>query len=116
MPRILLQIEGAALLILSTWLYFRLDYPWWLFLLLLLFPDLSALGYLAGTRAGSISYNAFHTVTLPLTVGILAWLGGGWSILVLVSLVWLAHIGMDRMVGYGLKYSDDFKHHHFNEI
>jgi hypothetical protein len=76
MPRILLQIEGAALLILSTWLYFRLDYPWWLFLLLLLFPDLSALGYLAGTRAGSISYNAFHTVTLPLTVGILAWLGG----------------------------------------
>lgn len=115
MPRLLLHLEGAVVLLVSTLLYFRLGYPWWAFLLFLLAPDLSAAGYLAGPRTGSILYNIAHTTVWPLLIGLAGWwLGWSWS--APVALIWLAHIGMDRMVGYGLKYPDAFKHTHLGEV
>ena len=115
MPRLLLHLEGAAVLLVSTLLYFRLGHPWWAFLLFLLAPDLSAVGYLAGTRTGSIVYNIAHTTVWPLLLGLAGWwLGWSWS--APVALIWLAHIGMDRMVGYGLKYPDAFKRTHLGEV
>ncbi len=115
LPRALLHLEGAALLLLATGAYFRLGHPWWLFLLLLLAPDLSLLGYVAGLRAGAVAYNAVHTMIGPLLLLAAGWwLGAGTA--VAVALVWLAHIGMDRMGGYGLKYADEAKSSHFGRV
>ena len=117
LPRILLHLEGAAVLALATAAFFAFSHPWWLFLLLLLAPDLSLLGYLAGPRVGAVAYNAVHTMIAPLVLlGVGWWLGDGASMVVAVALVWLAHIGMDRMVGYGLKYPDSDKRTHFTGL
>jgi hypothetical protein len=115
MPRALLHLEGAAVFILATLVYFLLGHPWWIFLLFLLAPDLSAIGYAFGMRAGSIIYNLAHITVWPLAIGVVGW-WLGWSWAAPVALIWLAHIGMDRMIGYGLKYPDAFKHTHLNQV
>jgi hypothetical protein len=115
MPAVMLRLEGAAEFIAATALFFITGGAWWLFLLFLLAPDLSALGYLAGPRIGSVTYNLAHTIAFPLALG----LGGWWlgsPLAVSLALIWLAHIGMDRMVGYGFKYPDAFKHTHLDAI
>lgn len=112
-PRTFLRIEGLAVLTLALGGYFGIDGPLWLLLALALAPDLSMLGYLAGDRIGSLSYNLVHTYTLPLAVGTV----GIWSdtrIVLLVALVWAGHIGADRLVGYGLKYDTGFKQTHLS--
>lgn len=115
LPRVLLHLEGAAVFIAAVAVYFLLGLPLWAFLVFLLAPDLSAVGYLFGTRNGSIVYNLAHTIVWPVMLGVLGW-WLGWSWAAPVSLIWLAHIGMDRMVGYGLKYPDAFKHTHLDEV
>lgn len=115
MPRVLLHLEGAVVLLAAASVYFLQGRPLWAFLVFLLAPDLSAVGYLLGTRTGSILYNLAHTLAWPVLLGLGGWwLGWSWS--VPVALIWLAHIGMDRMLGYGLKYPDAFKHTHLNQV
>jgi hypothetical protein len=112
-PRITLRIEGLAVLAGALAAYLWLDGPLWLLAVLALAPDLSMVGYLAGPAVGSRVYNLFHTYTLPLTLaGLGLWTGT--TLAVLVAAVWTAHIGADRLVGYGLKYPDDFKHTHLS--
>jgi hypothetical protein len=68
-------------------------------------------GYLAGTRAGAVSYNLAHATPLPAVLVVLGW----WQhrpLILALGLVWLAHIGLDRLLGYGLKYGDNFQHTH----
>lgn len=95
------------MLALSVLLYGLNGASWLLFVLLFLVPDLSMLGYLSGPRTGATSYNLFHTYVLP---GLLATFGilTGSPLLVSLALVWFAHIGFDRMVGFGLKYPTGF--------
>jgi hypothetical protein len=113
-PRRLLQLEGAILLAGALTAYTTTHEPWWLIPLTLLFPDLFAIGYLAGTRVGANLYNLVHTTALPAAVIAFAWsqhtpLAGA------LGLIWLAHIGMDRLLGYGLKYDDHFQHTHLSQ-
>ena len=115
MPRALLHLEGAAVFVAATAVYFLLGYTWWVFLLFLLAPDLSAIGYFFGPRVGSIAYNLAHTIVWPLLIGLAGW-WLGWTWAAPVALIWLAHIGMDRMVGYGLKYPDAFRHTHLDQV
>lgn len=111
MPTLLLRLEGAVTLLTATLAYFYLEGGWLLFLLLLFVPDLGMIGYAAGVRAGSATYNLFHTYSLPLLL-----LAGGvvftWHLVTLCALIWLAHIGLDRMLGYGLKYPTHFQDTH----
>ncbi|MFV9505191.1 MAG: DUF4260 family protein [Oscillochloridaceae bacterium umkhey_bin13] len=114
-PGLLLRIEGLVLFGGALALYAYLGANWWFFALLLLAPDLAILGYLAGPRLGSMLYNLTHTTVLPYLLGLLSLLSG--SLLGLsLALIWLAHIGMDRMVGYGLKYRDGFRHTHLDRV
>merc|ERR1711938_432683 len=69
------------------------------------------LGYLAGPRVGAAAYNAAHTQLGPLALGALA-LGAGPPSLLLGGLIWAAHIGLDRALGYGLKHASGFHHTH----
>jgi hypothetical protein len=114
-PARLLRLEGAALLAGSLLAYTTTGRSWWLVPLTLLLPDLSWIGYLAGTKVGARVYNLGHITPLP---GVL--IAVGWwqntSLAVALGLIWHAHIGLDRMLGYGLKYGDDFQHTHLSGI
>lgn len=114
-PAAMLRIEGAALLTASVALYWANGGSWWLFALLLLAPDVSMLGYLAGPGIGAAVYNAFHSYPLPAALGVLGLLWGA-PFAVAVALVWLAHIGVDRLVGYGLKYPSGFRDTHLGRV
>ena len=114
-PAVLLRAEGAAMLLTSVMLYWVSGGSWLLFALLLLVPDLSMLGYLAGPRVGATVYNVFHAYPLPAALGAFGLLGGS-PLALAVALVWFAHIGMDRLVGYGLKYPTEFKDTHLGRV
>ena len=114
-PAALLRVEGVALLALSVLLYRVNGGGWLMFGVLLLAPDLSMLGYLAGPKLGAAIYNAFHTYAVPAVVGALGMIFAS-PLAVSVALIWLAHIGMDRTVGYGLKYPSSFKDTHLERV
>ena len=114
-PAVLLRVEGVALLALSVLLYWVNRESWLLFGALLLAPDLSMLGYLAGSKVGAAIYNAFHTYAMPAVVGALGMIFAS-PLAIAVALIWLAHIGVDRTVGYGLKYPTSFKDTHLQRV
>jgi hypothetical protein len=109
------RLEGGFLLALALYGFSQSGWSWWWFALLFLIPDLSMLGYAANPRAGSTTYNLGHTFVFPGLI--LGWylLGGPLSALALGS-IWLAHIGLDRLLGYGLKFGDDFTNTHLGRI
>ena len=114
-PRIVLRLEGAALMAAASFVYWREGGGWLYFAALFLAPDLSFAAYLFGPRAGAVFYNLAHATLGPLTVtaaGLLAPSG----LLALIGLVWLAHVGSDRMLGYGLKYGSAFGDTHLGRI
>ncbi len=114
-PRLLLRAEGAVLLLLSLGLYAVIDGGWLLFLALILVPDLSILGYLSGARVGAVVYNTVHALVLPALLVGAALLGAGPRFLDL-ALIWTAHIGADRMLGFGLKYPSAFRETHLQRV
>ena len=115
LPRTLLHLEGGVVLLAAATLYATQGYSWPLFALLLLAPDLFMLGYLRGQRFGSVMYNVGHTYTVPLFLAGLSFLTG-WVGLMPIAIIWLAHIGMDRAVGYGLKYPEQFQDNHLSRL
>jgi hypothetical protein len=114
-PATLLRVEGVALLVLSVLLYWVNGGSWLLFGVLLLAPDLSMLGYLAGPRVGAAIYNSFHAYAMPAVVGTLGMIFAS-PVAMAVALIWFAHIGLDRTVGYGLKYPTSFKDTHLQRV
>jgi hypothetical protein len=114
-PRILLRIEGACIFGSTIWAYSRFGQSWWTFAGLLLLPDLGMAGYLANTSAGAALYNSVHTET-PAILLLCSGLAQKNNTLTGISLAWLAHIGMDRMCGFGLKYGTAFGHTHLGDL
>jgi hypothetical protein len=112
-PLALLRIEAIALLAASLVLYQDRGAGWLIFAILFLVPDLTMVGYLAGPRLGAAAYNAAHTTVLPLAA-LTAGLVLERQTLTGVGLIWLAHIGMDRTLGYGLKFPTRFKATHLS--
>lgn len=115
MPAILLRVEGAAVFATAIALYASRGESWWVFIALLLTPDLGMLSYFISPRWGSIGYNLVHTYTLPILLAVLS-LAGQWPLGIHLALIWFAHIGMDRLVGYGLKYTTAFKDTHLQRV
>lgn len=111
LPRIMLHLEGLAVFIAVVAAYIHLHGNGWTFALLLLTPDLSMLGYLKDLRTGAFTYNVVHFYGLPVALLTGSFLGD-WEQGMLLALIWLAHIGMDRALGYGLKYDTEFKDTH----
>jgi hypothetical protein len=114
-PRRWLRLEAVTLVAGALIAYSTTDQPWWLIPLILLVPDVVMVGYLGGTRLGAITYNLAHSAPLPAAVIALGW----WRhepLVLAFGLVWLAHIGMDRALGYGLKYNDHFQHTHLGRL
>jgi len=114
-PRVLLRIEGLVVLVAAIAAYSALGASWVLFAALVLVPDIGLLGYLAGPRVGATVYNAVHTYLAPGMLGAVAWVARQphlWP----VCLIWMAHIGLDRMIGFGLKYSAAFHLTHLGSV
>jgi Domain of unknown function (DUF4260) len=112
-PRRMLRLEGAAVAAGALIAYTTTNEAWWLIALTILLPDLSAIGFLAGSRVGTHLYNAAHTSSVPVIVVAI----GLWQhtpLATALALVWLAHIGIDRALGYGLKYPDNPQHTHLS--
>jgi hypothetical protein len=114
-PRALLRLEGLFVFALAIALYGRLGESWWLFAILFLAPDLSFLAYLAGPRAGAMAYNAVHTTIGPVLLALAGFLLQS-QFAVAIGIIWLAHCGIDRALGYGLKYEAGFGFTHLGRI
>ncbi|MBK8008214.1 MAG: DUF4260 domain-containing protein [Rhizobiales bacterium] len=115
LPRMLLKAEGFALFAICVFAYWKLGVTWWLFAVLILAPDLTMIGYLAGPRFGAHLYNAGHITVMPLILGF-AGLYTDSVVAMAAALVWLAHIGIDRMLGFGLKFETAFSDTHLGRI
>jgi Domain of unknown function (DUF4260) len=114
-PRLLLRAEGAFIFALTLWFYRAGHHPWWLFAALFLTPDLFMLGYLKDAQVGAASYNLVHTLAAPMLLLLVAFVLPSPASMP-CALIWLSHIGFDRMLGFGLKYPTFFKDTHLQRI
>lgn len=113
--RVVLRLEGLCVLVAASIAYSKFGLGWGTFALFFLTPDLSFLGYFAGPKVGAISYNLAHSY-----IGAVACLAAGVVVpaptILCIGLIWCAHIGFDRALGYGLKYPDGFGFTHLGRI
>jgi hypothetical protein len=114
-PGILLRIEGAFVFALSLIFYQAIGARWWVFFVAFLWPDLFMLGYLVSVRLGSQLYNLVHTYSLPFALVAVSYYTQN-NALMSFALIWLAHIGLDRALGFGLKYPTFFKDTHLQRV
>jgi len=113
--RLYLQLEGLVALIVATGIYQSLHLSWWFYGILFFTPDVFMLGYLINIRIGALIYNLGHTYATPVLVLGMGWLLGS-NTLFAVGLIWCAHIGFDRLLGYGLKCDSGFKDTHLQKV
>ena len=113
--RVLMQTEGLAICAAAVFVYFRAGFSWQEFALLFLVPDLGMLGYLAGPRFGAFAYNIAHSYIGPILL-----FASGLAVhneaAIPIALIWVAHIGLDRMLGFGLKYGVGFGYTHLGRV
>lgn len=109
------RVEGLAVFVAATALYFFLGFHWLVFVLLLFAFDIFMVGYLFNSKVGAIIYNIGHSLILPSITGAIGVLADN-QLLIGLSLLWFAHVGFDRMLGYGLKSTKGFSHTHLGII
>lgn len=115
MAKLLLHLEGAIVLFASLYFYHSQHFSWIVFILLLFVFDVSMIGYVFNEKVGSYVYNTIHSYMLPVIL-ILVTMHSSNHILWMIGLIWMAHIGMDRMLGFGLKYPSSFQDSHFQKL
>ena len=113
--RVMLRLEGLAMLVAAIAGYRALGGTWGFFAATCLLPDLSLLGYLAGPTIGAIAYNTGHSLLGPLLLAGAGLLAGS-PMALSCTLIWVAHIGFDRALGYGLKYTSAFGDTHLGRV
>ena len=88
---------------------------WWWFVVLFPVPDLSMAGYLANPKLEADVYNIVHNYVGPAVLAGFGLLSGHLALWWL-ALIWVAHIGFDRMLGAGLKYPAGFRASHLGQF
>lgn len=104
---VILRIEAATALVAAVLAYRALGGDWGVFAILFLAPDLSMLGYFVNRRIGAFGYNLGHSYLSPAVVVLTGFLLHRHESYLLAA-IWFAHIGFDRLLGYGLKYPHAF--------
>lgn len=112
-PRLWLRLDGAVLFAVSILLFAQVHQHWWIYPALLFVPDIFMIGYVRNTTIGAFLYNVGHSYFLPSLTILLGW---HHPLTVAIGLIWLGHVGWDRLFGYGLKYDSDFKHTHLGSL
>lgn len=110
-----IQLEELGLFLFGIFLFSRLHYAWWWFMVLLLTPDFSMVGYIVDNKTGAFLYNLFHHRGLAIVIYLFGFYGSH-SVLQLAGIILFSHSAMDRLFGYGLKYEKGFKYTHLGEI
>jgi hypothetical protein len=110
-----IALEEAAMFGLSIFLFSQLSFAWWWFLVLILTPDISMLGYLVNTQMGAMAYNFFHHKAVAIVIYVTGLFLNN-EVVQLIGLILFGHSSMDRMMGYGLKYPDSFQNTHLGVI
>lgn len=107
----LIKLEEATMFVFSIVLFSFTDFAWWWFLVLILLPDICMVGYMVSHKIGAWTYNLFHHKAIALLVLCIGWtIGNAW--IELAGIILFGHASLDRVLGYGLKYLDSFKHTH----
>jgi len=115
-PRIFAHLNGLALFVGSIIAYSIVSGDWLAFILLLLVPDISMIGYMVNSTVGAWLYNIVHSYTLAVAV-IVAGFALDHNTIVSLGIILMAHIGMDQIFGYGYKYADGkFSDTHYKRI
>lgn len=113
--RVVLRLEGLCVLVAALLGYSKYGFGWGIFALFFLTPDLSLIGYLRGSKVGAVTYNLAHSY-----IGAIVCLAVGTVLpaptMLCIGLIWCAHVGFDRTLGYGLKYSAGFGLTHLGRI
>jgi Domain of unknown function (DUF4260) len=109
--KVLLKLEELAVFVAAIFLLYQLPVhlSWWLYLLLFLSPDIGMIGYLFNTRTGAFTYNFTHHKAVAVALIAIGWYAHQEGFL-LYGYILLAHSSFDRVLGFGLKYPDNFKH------
>lgn len=112
-----LQLEELAQMALGiTGLYFLpFQFSWWLWIILFLSPDISFLAYCINNKAGAVGYNIFHHKGIAIAIAAAGFLYSS-EVAMFIGTLLFTHSSFDRLLGYGLKYPDDFKHTHLGFI
>lgn len=113
--KFVIQLEEVAMLVISIYALYFLNADWWIYLLLLFGPDISMLGYLAGNKAGAVSYNLFHHKAIAIAIFLAGFISQAY-LLELTGVILFGHSSLDRMLGYGLKYFQGFSFTHLGQI
>jgi hypothetical protein len=113
--RWLLRLEGVAIFVFALMAYNFLGFTWGFFVLVFLLPDVFLLVYFYSTKAGAIAYNISHSYVLPLMLFAYGFFVSS-SDADRLALIWIAHIGFDRALGFGLKYARGFRYTHFGKL
>jgi hypothetical protein len=114
-PALWIRLEGLTVFISAIAIYAHLGLNGWLFPLLILTPDLAMIGYLRNPQLGALIYNLVHNYVFPALLLALSF-SAGWTTGLMLGLIWGAHIGMDRVMGFGLKYPTEFKDTHLQKL
>lgn len=112
---VILRVESVAIFLAGVALYLQLNGNALWLLPLLLAPDISMIGYLGGPRPGAVTYNLAHNLATGLGLLAIGWFAAV-APLALAGAILVAHVGMDRSLGYGLKLPTDFKDTHLGRI
>jgi hypothetical protein len=115
-PSVVLRLEGFAVFAAAIALYVDGDYALWALVAFFLVPDVSFAAYAAGPRVGAVAYNAAHTYVFPVALAAGCLVTGSAGLPVQIALIWAAHIGLDRLLGFGLKYPTAFKDTHLGHV
>lgn len=110
----IVRMEIGIAFVITFCIYLYFNFPIWLFFVFLLAPDFTAIGYVFNKKIGSLIYNFGHNLILPLLLAA-SYLYFSKDVLLIISIIWLAHIFMDRLLGYGLKYPDSFNKTHIQK-
>src|SRR6202012_3086786 len=113
--RTMLRLEGLRLFAGMTLLYAVWGGSWWIYVILFLGPHLSFLAYLSGPKFGAMIYNTVHSYMAPMTLMTIGFATAS-PLTLSIAMIWLAHIGLDRGLGYGLKYDAGFGFTHLGRI
>ena len=115
MIKFILQLENFFILAASIYWYSNFNFSWTMFAILLLVPDILMVGYFVDKTRGAYIYNVGHTYLLP-SILFLYSLSTSQETLIMLAIIWCAHIAIDRTLGFGLKYESDFKDTHMQKV
>ncbi|MDE2399755.1 MAG: DUF4260 domain-containing protein [Patescibacteria group bacterium] len=112
---LILKLEAFVFLVTAIWAYSIIGVSWWLFFILIFTPDLFMIGYFKDSKIGALIYNIGHTYVAPFLL-LIIFLVFHIYITLPILIIWIAHISMDRVLGYGLKFDTGFKDTHMGHI